>query len=287
MIGSAHLHCCDPVQVIAVASGNGGVGKTTTAINLATALANRGRRVMLMDADVGNADINIALGLQPTRDLGHVIAGQCRLDEIALSGPSGVSVLPAACGPRRVTELTSTESAGLISAFSELTQPPEVLLVDTPATLSSGTLRFIQAAHEVLLVVDRQPSAVHNAHHLIRVLRRQYRVQRLRVLHNALDEAGAAARFEQLQSMVDADLDVALHGLGNIPLDPAITAAARLRQPVVSARPSSPAATAFKRLARRTSSLAPPPQAAGGVEFFLERSIASSYMNRESAGVQS
>lgn len=284
MSDAAWVNGGNPVQVIAVASGKGGVGKTTTAINLATTLANRGRRVMLMDADMGLADVNVALGLEPDRDLGDVIHGQGSLDDIMVAGPSGISIVPAMSGPRGTGELTASESAGVIAAFSGLRYPPEVLLVDTAANLSGGTLRFVQAASEVLVVLDEQATSLHNAHSLIRVLRSHCAVQRIRVLVNGVDEAAGHALFEKLNEMTDADLDVALHAVGVIPYDPAVRQAVACQQPVVNAAASSPAAHAFKRLARRTESFAPPPEAAGGVAFFIERLISSNHFMQRRAG---
>lgn len=274
----------EPVQVIAVASGKGGVGKTTTAINLATALANRGRGVMLMDADMGLANVETTLGLQSTWDLGHVIRGQRRLDEILLSGPSGISVVPAVSGARDVAELSSAESAGVIAAFSALREPPEVLVVDTASNLSGGTLRFIQAAGEILVVLGEDPTSLYHAHSLIRVLRSRCAVQRFRVLVNGVDETVGTALFEDLRALVDADLDAALHYVGTVPSDDAVGHALARQQPVVNAVPASSAAYAFKRLARRTESFAPPPCADGGVAFFVERLIRSSHLMQRQAG---
>lgn len=275
----------DPVQVIAVASGKGGVGKTTVSINLATALANRGRRVMLMDSDVGLADVDIALGLHPTWDLGHVLRGERRLADIVLPGPSGVAVVPSVSGARGIAELSSAQSAGVIAAFSDLPDPPEVLVVDTAAGLAGGTLRFIQAAGEVLIVLCDENTSLHNAYNLIQLLRTRCGMARFRVLGNRIGggEADGPVLFERLRRFVERDLDVTLHDVGAIPEDPAVRRALTRQQPVVNAFPASPAARAFKRLARRTESWAPPPRRDGGVAFFVERLIRSSnLMQRQS-----
>ena len=130
----------DAVRVIAVASGKGGVGKTNVSVNLAAALALAGQRVMLMDADLGLANVDVLLGLEPSFDLQHVIAGEKNLDDIIIEGPLGIHVVPASSGIERMAELTSVEHGSLISAFSELKQPIDVLLVDTAAGIADGVV---------------------------------------------------------------------------------------------------------------------------------------------------
>ena len=119
-----------PVQVIAVTAGKGGVGKTTVSINLALALGKMGRKTMLLDADLGLANIDTHLGLQPTSNLSHVLAGECALKDIVLPVYPGVGLIPAASGVSRMTELSAREQAGVIGAFDELTDDLDVLIVD-------------------------------------------------------------------------------------------------------------------------------------------------------------
>ena len=135
----------DPVRVIAVTSGKGGVGKTNISVNLAASLSLAGQRVMLMDADLGLANVDVLLGLEPHFDLQHVISGEKSLDEIIVQGPLGIHVVPASSGVEKMAELTSVEHASLIAAFSELKQPIDVLIVDTAAGIADGVVSFARA----------------------------------------------------------------------------------------------------------------------------------------------
>ena len=150
----------DPVRVIAVTSGKGGVGKTNISVNLAASLSLAGQRVMLMDADLGLANVDVLLGLEPHFDLQHVINGEKSLDEIIVEGPLGIHVVPASSGVERMAELTSVEHASLISAFSELEQPIDVLIVDTAAGIADGVVSFAKACQEVIVVVCDEPTSL-------------------------------------------------------------------------------------------------------------------------------
>ncbi|MFW6340853.1 MAG: AAA family ATPase, partial [Wenzhouxiangella sp.] len=122
-----------PVQVIAVASGKGGVGKTNVSVNLATVQALRGRKVWMLDADLGLANIDVLLGLNVRRNLSHVLDGSCELTDIIIEGPGGMKIVPASSGVARMTNLGPAECGGLIQAFSEVAEDVDLLVVDTAA----------------------------------------------------------------------------------------------------------------------------------------------------------
>ena len=109
-----------PVQVVAVTGGKGGVGKTSVSINLGIALAERGHRVVLLDADLGLANVDVLLGLRPKRNLADVLAGDCGLEDIMLDGPGGIRIIPASSGTQSMASLSRLEHAGLIHAFSAI-----------------------------------------------------------------------------------------------------------------------------------------------------------------------
>ena len=142
-----------PVRVIAVTSGKGGVGKTNVSVNLAVALAASGKQVMLMDTDLGLANVDLLLGLKPKLNLSHVVSGECTLEEILVEGAQGLQIVPASSGIKEMTTLTPAQHAGLINAFAELGNSVDILMIDTAAGISESVINFTQAAHEVVVVV--------------------------------------------------------------------------------------------------------------------------------------
>ena len=148
-----------PVNVIAVTSGKGGVGKTNVAVNLAVCLARSGDEVLLFDADLGLANVDIALGLKPEFDIQHVISGEQGLEDILLTGPEGIRIIPASSGVARMAALSPTEQAGLVHAFSELAVPVDTLVVDTGAGIDNTVLTFTAACQEVIVVICDEPTS--------------------------------------------------------------------------------------------------------------------------------
>jgi flagellar biosynthesis protein FlhG len=263
-----------PVRVIAVSGGKGGVGKTTVAINLATALTRAGQRVMLLDGDLGLANVDVLLGLAPRYTLAHVLSGERTLDEIIVETPSGLRVAPAASGVARMANLGPAEHLGLVRAFSGLASQLDTLIVDTSAGIADGVLRFSQAAQHVLLVLRDEPASITDAYALIKVLSREHAVQRFRVLVNMTRETGQGPSvFERLQRVTQRYLEVALEYVGEIPDDAWLGKAIREQRPVIEAYPSSRASLAFKKLARLTDTWPIPAGPRGHLEFFVERLV--------------
>jgi flagellar biosynthesis protein FlhG len=262
----------DPVQVIAVTGGKGGVGKTSVAVNLAAALAEQGKRVLLFDGDMGLANVDVLLGLTPRHTLEHVLDGRCTLEEAVVDSPLGFKVLPGASGVARLSELSTAEHLGLVQAFSHLTAGLDVLVVDTAAGIADSVRQFCQAAQQVLVVLRDEPASLTDAYALIKLLNRNNGVSRFRILANMSPSPGAGeSLFRKLERVTNRFLDVVLEYAGEIPEDSFVRSAIREQRAVVNAFPSSPAARAFVRLAREAGKwpLARGPR--GNVEFFMER----------------
>jgi len=262
------------VRVLAVTSGKGGVGKTTVAINLALALARRQQRVVLMDADLGLANVDVMLGLRPTRNLAHVLAGECALRDILVEGPGGVRIAPAASGLRRLAELPRSEQAGIVHAFSDLAQEVDWLVVDTPAGIAEAGLGFAAAAQEQLVVVRNEPASIADAYAVIKVLHQEFGRRRFRILVNMAGRPQEGMiLFERLLEVTERFLNVSLDLVGTIPDDPKVREAVQRSRAVLDTNPGCNAGLAFKKLAERADKWPEAEGAGAGLEFFVERLV--------------
>ena len=131
------------IKVIAISGGKGGVGKTNVSLNTAISLADKGKKVLILDADLGLANVDVMLGLRVQRNLSHVLSGECELDDIIIEGPSGINIIPATSGTQSMVDLSPAEHAGLIRAFSDMNTKFDVLLVDTAAGISDMVLKLL------------------------------------------------------------------------------------------------------------------------------------------------
>ena len=266
-----------PVRVIAVTSGKGGVGKTNISVNLGVTLASQGKDVMLMDADLGLANVDVMLGLHPKYDLSHVLNGSRTLEEVICTGPEGMRIVPASSGIQAMSELSTVEHAGVISAFSEISFSPDVLIIDTPAGISDNVVTFARAAQEVIVVVCDEPASITDAYALIKLLNREYGIYRFRVVANRVHSAQEGrVLYNKISKVTDRYLDVALDFAGLIPEDEFLRKAVQKQRAVVEAYPRSKSSLAFKKLASKADSWPVPATAGGQLEFFVERLIMSS-----------
>jgi len=274
-----------PVRVIAVTGGKGGVGKTNVSVNLAIAMSAIGKRVMLLDADLGMANIDVLLGLHPKQNLSHVIEGSSTLEEILLPGPRGIQVVPAASGAQMMSQLTEAQHIGLIRAFSELNNNVDVLMVDTAAGANSSVVSFCKAAQEVLVVVCDEPASITDAYALIKLLSRDHGIRRFHVLSNMTSSVQEGRHlFEKLVKVTNRFLDVTLSYFGVLPFDEYLRKAVQKQKSVVDAFPRSRSAIAFKNLAQKADKWPMPSNANGHLEFFVERLIhASSQLDVEAS----
>ena len=263
-----------PVRVIAVASGKGGVGKTNVSVNLALSLQNAGQRTLLLDTDLGLANVDVMLGLSPRFTLADVLAGRCELRDTLLEGPGGMWIVPAASGKRHMTELLPQQHVGLVHAFSQLDVPIDTMVVDNAAGIADGVLTFCQAAQDVIVVVCDEPASVTDAYALIKVLSRDRGVSRVQILANQVQHAAEGRQlFDKLQRVTSKFLDVTLNYLGAIPRDEWLRRAIQRQEAVVDAFPAAPASMAFREIAKRAEKWQTPNGPRGHVEFFMERLI--------------
>ncbi|MCP9446212.1 MAG: MinD/ParA family protein [Nitrospira sp.] len=237
-------------RVIAVSSGKGGVGKTNVVANWAVALGRSGKRVFVLDADLGLGNLDVLLGLVPRHTIEHALSGVCTLKEICLEGPAGIQVLPASSGVPHLTSLTESQQLVIQEQLEGLAAGMDVLLIDTGAGISPNVTFFASSAHEIVIVVTPEPTSLTDAYALIKVLTRRYRERRFKVLVNqARGPREAAEVFRRLDTAVDRFLQVAIEPIGYVPHDDYVTLAVMRQKAVADLFPDSPAAQAFARLA--------------------------------------
>lgn len=237
-------------RAIAVASGKGGCGKTTIAANLAVALASRGLRVALFDADMGLANANLLLGLEPQRDMSDLLADRCGADELLTEGPGGVALISGGHGVAELSDLTPGACHRITDALGPMGSILDLLVVDTAPGLSVQARGFIGACETILLVVGAEPAAFLDAYALMKTLRADNGRRAFLVVGSKVnDDAQGGALFEQFRDVAGRFLDVELGHAGTIPFDAHVHQAAMQRRPLVTVYPDSRAALAFGRLA--------------------------------------
>ncbi len=244
----AHPSSC---RVIAVTSGKGGVGKTNISVNLALALAHKGKRVLLFDADMGLANVDVMLGLIPQYTLLNVLNGQKKLAEIITEGPGGIKIVASGSGGvQELADLTESQRAKFLDALVELQHQAEVILIDTGAGLHRNVLAFALAAEEVVVVTTPEPTALMDAYGMIKILHRERRDPQIQVVVNMAsspseaDEAG-----QKLVVLANRFLELKVKYLGFLLRDPGMVRAVKEQKPVMLSSPMGPSALGLARLA--------------------------------------
>jgi flagellar biosynthesis protein FlhG len=261
-----------PVRVMAVGSGKGGVGKSNVVINLALAFDRLGLRVLIMDADLGLANIDVLLGLTPKYNMSHVLSGQKRLDEVLVDGPGRVKIMPASSGVQELTKLTDDQKLLFLELLDGLETDIDVLLIDTGAGISDTVLYFNLAAHERIIIVTPEPTSLTDAYALIKVLYSKHGERHFRILVNsAADESRGKSVFAKLSKVADHFLDgLSLDYLGTIPHDTSVTRSVLQQRPLLEAFPEAPASKAFVQVAN-TICRTRPNVNQGTIQFFWKR----------------
>jgi len=250
------------IPVIAIASGKGGVGKTTTSVNLSIALARQNRRAVLLDADIGLANADVLCGLMPKARLESVVDGQqpVSLEDLAIDAPGGFRLIPGSVGIGRVGELDQFERSTLLHRLEDLQADNDVVLIDTSAGLGDSVTTFIQAADLGLIVVTPEPTSVADAYALIKVLvmgadgqgnsqESQPRPKLAMIVNQAANEKEANQVYTRMAGVCDRFLGYQIPMLGYVRSDKRVVKAVKARSPYMIQTPKSPAGRDMTRLA--------------------------------------
>ena len=263
------------VKVVAVTGGKGGVGKTSISTNLALALATGGRRVMLLDGDLGLANAHLLLGLRPRYTLRNVVRGECSLSAAVSDGPSGMQVLAGANGFFDMAQLSACQHAGIINCFGELEKDLDILVVDTAPGISDSVLQFAGASSHCVVTVRDEPASIQDAYAIIKLLSAEKGIHHFEVVTNMMTDDAGARVFHHLRSIVERFLTASVTHAGNIPADERLARAVRCQRPVITAFPRSQSSKALNRLAARVDGWQAPRYASGRLEFFVDRLISA------------
>jgi flagellar biosynthesis protein FlhG len=234
-------------------SGKGGVGTSNLVLNLAIALGDLGRKVLVVDADIGLANLDLLCGLAPRFDLGDVLAGRCTLSDAVMTGPGGIRIVPGAHAIRTGAEILDEGTSRLAEGLGELESESDFVLVDAGSGLGPGATRLAAAADTAVIVTTPEPTSLADAHAAIARFRRLAAPPRLRlVVSQARTAAEASEVLDRLVASCRQFLGAAVAplGPGAVWADPHVGLAVRSRRPFVTASPASPAARSIRRLAR-------------------------------------
>jgi flagellar biosynthesis protein FlhG len=253
-------------QILAVTSGKGGVGKTNVVANLAVSLSEMGKKVVVLDADFGLANLDVLLGLTPRYHLGHVLFGNKSLTEIMIQGPKGIRIIPASSGLQRMSELTLAQRNHLVESFTNLDMDTDYFIIDTAAGISRNVIHFLLSSQKVIVVSAPEPTAIVDAYAVIKIIVAEEHEKSIQVLINSVENCEDAHEvFCQINSVVKRFLNREVDYLGHIERDSHVPQAVRSQMLVTHRFPNAPASQCFRDLARRIAQQEKTPQDTDGL----------------------
>ena len=239
-------------RVIAITSGKGGVGKTNIVANLGYAFSQLGKKVLILDADIGLGNLDVLLGMAPRYNLSHVIMGEKSLKEIIISGPGNMQILPASSGIQELTSLSQNQKIKLLTEIDELINSVDVLLIDTAAGISSNVMDFSVSAHEIIVVVSPEPTSITDAYALMKVLSLKYSEKRCYLLTNLVVNAQEGKEvYRQLNLVTNKFLDFNIDYLGCVVFDEKVTQCLKNQKIVCELYPETEASRCYSTLVRK------------------------------------
>jgi len=260
-------------MVFSVTSGKGGVGKTNISVNLAYTLAQSGKKVVLLDADLGLANVDVLLGMAPKYNIFHLFQQDMTLDKVMFDTPYGFRILPASSGVSDMVNLDKGQKLDLLDAMDSLEDEIDYLIVDTGAGINDNVLYFNLAVQERLVVLTPEPTSLTDAYALIKVLKLYHGVERFRVLVNMVkDERTAKEVYIKLANACDHFLDgVSLDLIGFVPFDTQVRNSVVAQVPFCHSAPKNSASQAIMQVAKQINSWKPTAATDGNIKFFWKK----------------
>lgn len=262
------------MRIISITGGKGGIGKTTISVNMAVALAKQGKRVLLFDADLGLANVDVLLGLKPKRTIHDVIQGHCRLSDICVTGPYGIKIIPSASGIQSLADLSSLHAIDIIKSFSELTENMDVMLIDMAAGISRQVIDFTHASQSIVLSICNDPSSFMDSFAVIKILNQQYGRKQFGIIVNKVKNTKEGYQvYLRFQETIMRFMKASIEFLGHIPQDDYVTIAARENSSIVDRFGFAPAALAIQNISQGMMTWVQDAEPSGGIQFFFEKMI--------------
>jgi flagellar biosynthesis protein FlhG len=260
-------------RTITVTSGKGGVGKTSLVANLAICLAQAGQRVIILDADLGLANIDVVFGIRPQHNLMDVISGKMNLDEVMVQGPNGIQIIAGGSGVTEMAQLESQKAHKLFDQLKFLEDKTDYLLIDTGAGISESVISFCQAADQIIVITTTEPTALADAYGIIKIISNNRPESHVSVLVNRVDNDEEGNEIHERLSRVASEFlgGFSLHRLGSIPQDRQMHLAVRQQTPLMLFSPMSPAATGIRKIVSSSFHEIPEDCPNAGIEGFLSR----------------
>lgn len=262
------------MRIIAVTGGKGGIGKTTISVNLAIAMVKMRKKVLLFDADLGLANVDVMLGLAPDKTIKDFTSGACSLNEICINGPHGLKIIPSTSGIQEMADLTSTQSIEIVRSFSSLNYQFDTMIIDMASGISTQVMDMTHASKDILVIICNEPSSLMDGYAVIKILHQKYARSRFGIVVNKVNSLNEGySVFDKFQTTVAKFMNVSLQYLGHIPLDDYVGLAARERKAVVDCFPLSKSAAAINSLCHGIDYWAEEQSLSGGIQYFFERLV--------------
>lgn len=261
-------------RTISITSGKGGVGKSTLISNLALCLAQKGQRVLILDGDLGMANVDVMFAKRANHSIEQVLSGDMQLSEIMIEVATNVFLIPGGSGVYGLQQIDTFQKKMLLDQVNSLSTPFDYMLIDTASGIDDNVLYLNSAAQEILVVVTPDPASLTDAYALIKVLHKKFHEQKFSIVANLVqDEREAMMVYKRLSDVTQRFLCVSLDYRGFIPTDANLRIATRSQQLIIHANPESTSSHAIQMLAEKLSGYVPLAQVKGGMQFFWEQLV--------------
>ena len=256
-------------KTISVTSGKGGVGKTIITVNMASMLARSGKKVLILDGDIGLANVDIFLGTRPTKTLEQFFMGDAKIEEVIIKVSKNLHLIPGASGLENLSSLSHFQRKMLIDEISQFDDHYDYLIIDTASGVDDNVLYLNGAVQQVCLVVLPEPTSLTDSYAMIKLMNKKFKYHRFSIICNqVLSQKEGLDLFYRLNHVSTQFLNVGLDYMGHIPFDPKLRQAVSESKLITRAQPMAPSSLAVEGLVQKLQNCQVPMERTGGVQFF-------------------